>query len=160
MAHFRPAPRELTFLLDEDVQGLIDSAVWPRKRVKTLLDVDLPSGAADKDIVERAYERGLTIVTANREHFRKAIFDFQRRARSGKCSCLYGLIALPSGKATQERLLKSAGRRLRFAGRALTWKDVWRRNIEVRLPRTGEPLISTLPPPCKLRGGHVPGDVR
>ena len=84
------------FLLDEDVQGLANSGVLPSKRVKTLEDVGLQSGADDKDIVERAYERGLTIVTANRDHFRKSIVDFQQRGRSGECWCLYGLIALPT----------------------------------------------------------------
>ena len=160
MAHFRREPRELMFLLDEDVQGLANSGVLPRKRVMTLADVGLQSGADDKDIVERAYDRGLTIVTANRDHFRKAIMDFQQRGRSGECSCLYGLIALPTGKEVQERLLKSASGQLRFGGKSLTWKDVWRRNVEVRLMHTGRPRISTLPPPCKLRGGHLGDQTR
>ena|SRR5436309_1959555 len=152
---FRREPKELTFLLDEDVRAM--KSLFPRKRVKTLAQVRLKPDTPDADIVLTAWNRGFTIVTANADHFRKAITDFQERGRAGECSCLFGLVILPTREEVQRRLLPSlraVERRLRFHGKAITWKDVRKKNYEVRLLRAGAPRVAELPPPCKLPGGH------
>lgn len=155
MGDFRPEPKEVAFLLDEDVKAL--KPLFPRKRVKTLAQVRLKPGTADANIVEMAWNRGFTIVTANGDDFRKAITDFQRQGRTGECSCLFGLVVLPTGEEVQRRLLPSLNaveRRLRFRGKAITWKDVRKKNLAVRLQRSRDPRVTELPPPCKLAGGH------
>ena len=144
------------FLLDEDVTAL--KSLFPRKRVRTLAQVRLQRGTPDADIVLTAYNRGFTIVTANADDFRKAIIDRQRRGRSGECSCLFGLVILPTGEEVQRRLmpsLRTVEQQLRFRGKAITWKDVRKKNYEVRLLRDRAPRVAELPPPCKLPGGHL-----
>ena len=155
MGDFRREPRELTFLLDEDVKAL--KPVFPKKRVRTLAQLKLQRDLPDSAIARMAWDRGLTIVTANADHFRKAIIDFQERGRVGECSCFFGLVILPTAHEVQRRLLPSlraVERQLRFRGRAITWKDVRKKNYEVRLLRSGAPRVAELPPPCKLPGGH------
>src|SRR6266566_5776857 len=105
MGDFRREPKELTFLLDEDVKAL--RPLFPRKRVKTLAQMRLKPETPDADIVRKAWNRGFTIVTANADHFRKAITDFQERGRTGECLCLFGLVILPTGEEVQRRLLPS-----------------------------------------------------
>ena len=46
---FRREPKELTFLLDEDVRAM--KSLFPRKRVKTLAQVRLKPDTPDADIV-------------------------------------------------------------------------------------------------------------
>jgi hypothetical protein len=155
MRPFRDEPRELVFLLDEDVKAL--KPLFPKRRVKILADLRRKLDSDDAEIVEMAWNRGFTIVTANANHFRKAIVDFQRRGPRGSCSCLYGLVILPTGHEVQRRLMsdrKAVERRLRFGDEAITWKEVRKRNYEVRLLRVGAPRVVELPPPCKLPGGH------
>src|SRR5262249_436126 len=106
MGDWRRQPKELTFLLDEDVKAL--KPLFPRKRVKPLAQMNLKSETPDATIVRKAWHRGLTIVTANADHFRKAITDFQERGRTGECKCLLGLVILPTGGGeVQRRLLPS-----------------------------------------------------
>jgi hypothetical protein len=155
MGDFRREPKELMFLLDEDVQAL--KSLFPRKRVKTLKQVGLKPGTPDADIVLKAWSRGFTIVTANAKDFRKAITDHQRRGRAGECSCLWGLVIFPTGEEVQRHLpprLTAVEPRLRFRGKAIKWKDVRKNNYEVRLLRSDAPRVAELPPPCKLPGGH------
>jgi hypothetical protein len=117
MGDFRPEPKEVTFLLDEDVKAL--KPLFPKKRVKTLAQVRLKPNSTDADIVLKAWNRGFTIVTANADDFRKAITDFQRRGVSD-CACLFGLVLLPTGEEVQRRLLtdlNAVERRLRFGGK-------------------------------------------
>jgi len=155
MGDFRREPRELTCLLDEDVKAL--KPVFPKKRVKTLADVRLRADSIDADMVQKAWNRGFTIVTANADHFRTAINDFQARGASGECSCLWGLVLLPTGEEVQRRILRSlraVERRLRSGGKAIAWKDVRKNNYEVRILRSGAPRVAQLPPLCKLPDGH------
>src|SRR5262245_63936690 len=155
MGDFRREPKELTFLLDEDVKAL--RPLFPKKGVRTLAQVRLKPNSTDATVIRMAWNRGFTIVTANADHFRKAIIDFQERGRAGECSCLFGLVILPSGEEVQRRLLsslKAVEQRLRFSGKAITWKDVRKKPYEVRLQRSGAPRVAELPPPCKLPGGH------
>jgi hypothetical protein len=72
---FRREPKQLTFLLDEDVNAL--KGLFPRKRVRTLAQMRLKPGTSDAVIVRKAWSRGLTIVTANADDFRKLIIEFQ-----------------------------------------------------------------------------------
>jgi hypothetical protein len=102
---FRREPKRLTFLLDEDVNALKD--LFPRKRVRTLAQMRLKPGTSDAVIVRKAWSRGLTIVTANADDFRKLIIEFQERGRAGECSCFFGLVILPTGEQVQRRLLPS-----------------------------------------------------
>jgi hypothetical protein len=64
MGDFRREPTELTFLLDEDVKAL--KSLFPKKGVKTLAQVRLKPGTPDSDIARKAWDRGFTIVTANK----------------------------------------------------------------------------------------------
>src|SRR5262245_45178666 len=155
MRAFRREPREQMFLLDEDVKAL--KPLFPKRRVKTIADLRLKLDLKDAEIVQRAWDRGFTIVTGNANHFRKEIIDFPHRGPKGSCSCLYGLLVLPTGHEVQRRLIsdwKAVERRLRFGGKAITWKDVRKKNYEVRLLREGAPRVAELPSPCKLPGGH------
>jgi len=155
MGDWRRQPKELTFLLDEDVKAL--KPFFPRKRVKTLAQMHLRSDTPDDAVVQRAWLRGLTIVTANGNDFRKAIIDYQERGRTGECKCLFGLVILPTGGEVQQRLLRglrAVEARLRFRGKAITWKEVRKKNYEVRLLREGAPRVIDSLPPCKQKGGH------
>jgi hypothetical protein len=93
MGDFRREPTELTFLLDEDVKAL--KSLFPKKGVKTLAQVRLKPGTPDSDIARKAWDRGFTIVTANADHFRKAITDFQERGGAGECACLGQGLQIP-----------------------------------------------------------------
>jgi hypothetical protein len=155
MDAFRREPRELVFLLDEDVKAL--KPLFPKRRAKTLADLRLKLDSDDAAIVQIAWDRGFTLATANANHFRTEITDFQHRGPNRSCSCLFGLVIFPTGYEVQRRLISdwnAVERRLRFEGKAITWKDVRKKNYEVRLLRSGASRVVELPPPCKLPGGH------
>src|SRR5690348_8954301 len=152
MRDFRAGATGYTFLLDEDVKGLV--SLFPKRRVKVLSDVHLRATATDMSIVRKAWNRQFVIVTGNGRDFRKAIDDFQQRGVGG-CSCLWGLVILPSGEEVQKRVLsdmKALERRLRFKGKRITWTDVHQENYEVRVMRTGDAHV-TEHPRCK-QGDH------
>lgn len=82
------------FLLDRDVSKV--ASLFPRKRTKTLADVGLSENARDSEIVTKAWERGLTIVTGNGDDFVREIDAFQSRTKRKDCHELHGLIVLPN----------------------------------------------------------------
>src|SRR5207253_3278818 len=71
MDAFRREPRELVFLLDEDVKAL--KPLFPKRRAKTLADLRLKLDSDDAAIVQIAWDRGFTLATANANHFRTEI---------------------------------------------------------------------------------------
>src|SRR2546425_1199330 len=99
MSDFRAGATEYTFLLDEDVKALVP--LFPKRRVRTIGRLGLRSDAADFDIVRKAWNRQLIIVTANGRDFRRELVDFQRRGVE-RCSCLWDLVILPSGEEIQK----------------------------------------------------------
>jgi hypothetical protein len=64
------------FLLDRDVSKV--SSFFPKKRTNTLADVGLSENARDSEIVRKAWERRLTIVTGNGDDFVREINAFQK----------------------------------------------------------------------------------
>lgn len=156
MGDYRKGQTEHTFLLDEDVKHLAD--LFPPRRVKTLSKVRLPGNAADRAIVRMAWNRQLTIVTGNAQHFRKRIEEFQNRGVKD-CSCLFGLVILPSGEAIQRYVLRDWKRlegELRYKRKRVTWKDVHRDNYQVRVLKNGRALVSQLPR-CETLHGEDSG---
>ena len=153
MGDYRKGETEQTLLLDEDVKHLAD--LFPPRRVKTLSKVGLPKDAKDRAIVRMAWNRQFTIVTGNGQHFRKRIEEFQSRGVKD-CSCLFGLVILPSGEAIQRHVLrdwKRLERELRYNDKRITWKDVHRDNYQVRVLKNGRAQVSQLPR-CKTLHGE------
>ena len=155
MSDFRREPAELAVLLDEDVKAL--KSLFPKKRVKILAQVGLKPDASDSDIVEMAWNRGFTIVTANGTHFRKAIADFQERGAAA-CSCLFGLVVLTTDVEGQRRRLSTlttAERQLRYAGKAYRVEGCMEAELRGARDARGGPRVVESLPACKLRGGHL-----
>jgi hypothetical protein len=72
------------FLLDRNVAKA--ALLLPKKRVRTLADVSLSENATDAQIVRKAWDLRLTIVTANGDDFIREIkkFRFQFVEDAGK----------------------------------------------------------------------------
>jgi hypothetical protein len=147
MAKFKEGDKTYTFLLDRNVEALVD--LFPRGRAKTASQKGIPDVATDAEIVRNAWLAQETIVTADSRDFRRAITRFFGQRRAGNCTCMFGLVVLPSVLATQRRLLKNRLRdlegRLHVGRRRRTWKDVSHQNYEVRVGRTGRARLTELP---------------
>jgi len=131
------------FLVDRDVAKA--ASFFPHKRTHTTAQMGLADNASDEAIVKLAWERQSTIVTGNGDDFIKEMLRFQRRTAKRDCHDLFGLIILPNGFEIQKRALAGIQGRLRFGGKRITWADVWTKNYCVRIPKSGNPTISTLP---------------
>ncbi|HEX7360692.1 MAG TPA: hypothetical protein VF283_09385, partial [Bryobacteraceae bacterium] len=92
------------FLLDRDVSKV--GSLFPKKRTKTIADIGLSQNASDAEIVRAAWERQLTMVTGNGDHFVKEINEFiaQTKKASDGCHELFGLVVLPNGFERQRRI--------------------------------------------------------
>jgi len=69
------------FLLDRDVSKA--AILFPKKRTKTIADIGLPPNASDAETVRAAWERQLTIVTGNGDHFVREINKFLAQNEEG-----------------------------------------------------------------------------
>jgi hydroxypyruvate isomerase len=127
------------FLLDRDVSKV--SSLFPKKRTKTLAGVGLSENARDSEIVRKAWERGLTIVTGNGDDFVREINAFQSRTKRNDCHELHGLVVLPNGYEHQKRLLQDLQDNLRLGSEILTWADVAQKNCLVRVKKNGKPEV-------------------
>jgi hypothetical protein len=131
------------FLLDRDVSKA--ASLFPKRRACTVADVGLSETAKDAAIVEKAWELEATIVTSNGDDFLMEVRKFLRQTKRKDCHDLFGLIILPNKFETQRRMLAKLGSRLLFDGRKITWDDVWRKNLCVRVVTVGKPEITQLP---------------
>jgi hypothetical protein len=135
--------RRYRFLLDRDVSKVV--SLFPRRRARTITDVGLSETARDAAVVEKAWELEATIVTSNGDDFLKEVGKFLRQTKRKDCHDLFGLIILPNKFEIQKRKLCDLVARLRFGGGRITWDDVWRKNLCVRVKATGNPEITQLP---------------
>jgi hypothetical protein len=126
-------------LLDEGIKHL--KPLFPRKRALTTGDAGLPSNASDARIVRLAWDRQYIIATANGDDFVREINRFQRQMMERNCRDLWGLLVVPDGAISQERVLRKLTDRLIFGGRKITWNDVMNMNLYVRATKAGAPEI-------------------
>jgi len=77
MSKYLSGDKAYNFLLDRNVEHL--ESLFPRGRAKTATKERLPPSASDRDIVEQAWLRQSTIVTADIKDFRPAMVKFQRQ---------------------------------------------------------------------------------
>jgi hypothetical protein len=131
------------FLLDRDVSKV--GSLFPAKRTRTLTDIGLPQNAPDFEIVRAAWERRLTIITGNGDHFVKEIQKFLAQTKRDECHEMYGLVILPSGYERQKRLLQNVESKLRLGNEKLTWADIANKNCCVRVTRLGSAEVRRFP---------------
>jgi hypothetical protein len=132
------------FLFDRDVSKAV--LLLSKKRSRTVSDVRLPDNATDASVVAKAWELDATIVTANGDDFLREMSAFSRQTKKSECHDLFGLVILPSGFEIQKRVLPRLDDRLRFKGKAISWKEVQRQNLCVRVKADGGfPTITQLP---------------
>jgi len=129
--------------VDRDVAKA--ASYFPHKRTYTTLQMGLAEDASDEAIVKLAWDRQLIIVTGNGDDFTTEMLKFQSKTAKRDCHDLFGLIILPNGFELQKRALAGIEGKLRFGGKHITWADVWSKNYCVRIPKSGNPRISTLP---------------
>lgn len=132
-----------SFLLDRDVSKAV--SMFPPKRTRTAASVGLQENAPDSSIVEKAWELESIIVTANGDDFVREVKKFSLSTKRKDCHDLFGLVILPSKFEIQKRTLRDIASRLRFKGKQVTWDDVWRNNLCVRVKSDGDPDLSELP---------------
>jgi hypothetical protein len=134
---------ELGFLLDRNAEKA--AALFSGKRVRTLAAVGLAENATDAQVVRKARELSLTIVTVNGDDFVKEISKFQNQTKENDCHEVFGLVILPDGYENQKRLLQKAGSKLRLGRKKLAWWDVAHKNRCVRIKRSGNPEVNRFP---------------
>jgi len=129
------------------------------RRVKSLLpralgleDVGLSESALDEEIIEAAADRLCIIVTANGFDFVDKLNRFVAGSTKKKSGChdASGLLVVPNDLASQERLVLRAEGRLKLGDRRITWRDVWRESLFVRIKRDEKHEVRPLPrcPTC------------
>jgi hypothetical protein len=124
MSHYR-------FLIDND--STASASFFPKGRVVTLHQAGLEPSASDADVVVTAYNLGCIIVTANGPHFEAEMRKFLAKTKRKDCHDLYGLVIIPNQAAIQQRVLPKLAARLRLGGKRISWDDVWRKNLLVRV---------------------------
>ncbi len=132
-----------SFLLDRDVSKV--APLFPKKRTQTIEAIGLSERASDAAIVKAAWERQLTIVTGNGDHFVKEIQKFLAQTKRAECHEMYGLLVLPNGYERQKRLLQDIEDRLRLGKEKLSWADVAHRNCCVKVTRLGAAEVRRFP---------------
>ena len=84
---FIKGAKTYNFLLDRNVERL--ARFFPRGRVKTVSQVNLPESAPDLEIVKAAWNGQSTIVTADKDDFPPAMVKFRRQQGGKSCPCLF-----------------------------------------------------------------------
>jgi hypothetical protein len=140
------------FLLDRDVSKA--ASLFPAKRTRTIAQVGLATDASDLEIVRKAWDCRLTIVTANGDDFIREITRFLNQTKRTDCHDMYGLIILPNGYQYQKQLLPGIERKLRLGDERLTWADVAKKDCCVRVKKRGNPKVTRFPRCfyCRKRG--------
>jgi hypothetical protein len=140
------------FLFDRDVSK--SASFFPAKRRWTMEQVGLPQNATDAEIVRKASDLGLTIVTANGDDFVKEFEKFLRQAKQTECHDMSGLVILPNGYENQRRSLKGIEKKLRLDGHKISWAVVADKDCWVRVKKEGSPEVDRFPRCfyCQKRG--------
>jgi len=123
------------FLIDNDSSST--AKYFPRKRVITISQAKLEPNALDAKVVERAYDLECIIVTANGQDFEAAMRKFLSRTQRKDCHDLFGLVVIPNQAAIQSCVLPGLAWKLRLDGKSISWDDVWRKNLLVRVRKDG-----------------------
>lgn len=132
------------FLFDRDVSKAV--SLLSKKRSRTVSDVGLADNATDATVVAKAWELDATIVSANGDDFLRDMRAFSRQTKKSECHDLFGLVILPSGFEIQKRVVPGVGDRLRYKGKLISWKEVQRENLCVRVSANrGFPSVTQLP---------------
>ena len=131
------------FLLDQDVSKV--ASLLRLKRTYSVSKMGLSANATDADILQKAWEQQLIVVTGNDDHFVAEFLKFIGRSKINDCHDLHGLLVLPNGYENQKRLLQNIGKKLRFGTRKVTWTEVAQKNYYVKAKRDGTVVIKTFP---------------
>ncbi|MGA2085783.1 MAG: hypothetical protein ABSG60_09720 [Terracidiphilus sp.] len=123
------------FLIDND--SLSSARYFPKRRIVTFHQAGLEPSAPDVAIVVKAYEFGCIIVSANGPHFEAEMRKFLATTKRKDCHDLYGLVIIPNQAAIQDRVLPKLATKLRLEGKRISWDDVWRKNLLVRVRSDG-----------------------
>ena len=102
------------FLLDRDVSKA--ASLFP-SRVRTVAQAGLADDATDAEIVRKAWELRLTVVTANGDDFLREFKEFLSQTKRTDCHDMFGLVILPNGYENQKRALNGIEKKLRLDGR-------------------------------------------
>jgi hypothetical protein len=60
------------------------------------------------------------------------------------CHDLFGLVILPNEYEAQRRAIREVKGKLRLGREKVSWRDVWKNNLCVRLKKLGLPDVSPL----------------
>ncbi len=134
--------RPYRFVFDECVREA--AAHFPKGRVLARAKMKLADGASDEEIVEAAYRAKTIIVTANAQDFIRIMNQFLKKQMKAYCRDLNGLVVIPN--PIQRRALERAAERMTFGGEKITWFDVWRRDLCVKISPLGEPRVTRFLP--------------
>jgi hypothetical protein len=141
--------RPYKFLFDECVRDA--ETHFPKDRILPRARLKLTDGATDEAIVEAAYWAKAIIVTANAQDFIRIMDRFLKKQMEKYCRDLSGLVVIPN--SIQRRVLDRAVERMTFGGERITWFDVWRRDLCVKISPLGIPRVSRFRP-CYYCGKH------
>lgn len=130
--------RPYKFLFDECVREA--EAYFPKSRVLPRARMKLVDGASDEAVVEAAYEAEAIIVTANANDFIRIMDRFLKKQMEKVCRDLNGLVVIPN--PIKQRAVHRAAERMTFGGAKITWFDVWRLDLCVKISPHGIPRVS------------------
>lgn len=128
------------FLLDRDVSKA--ASLFPPRRTRTIAQAGLPENATDREIVEKAWKLGRTIVTRNGFEFVREIEKFLSETKRTDCHDMFGLVILPNGCESQKRLLPELEKKLWLDRKKITWSDVADLDCCVRVKKIGNPEVT------------------
>jgi len=132
--------RQPGFLLDRDSAHL--KAVLGGKTVQ---DVGLLPKHLDEEVIQKAWERGLIIVTANQDDFIRKIYRFQQKQQESDCHDLFGLVVVPNKNFDAQRVLGPLKRGIRIEGKDLSRRDIHDQNLFVHVERSGRVDVKRFP---------------
>jgi hypothetical protein len=130
------------FILDNGVNHLRE---WlPRGRTRTLADLSLVVTSSDLDIVMKASDERLIIVTANGSDFLREIGRYSRTSSRIKCHDSSGLFILMDAHIPHRPFIEVTAL-LRLGGKQIGWTDVTDNNLVVRLTVDDRVSVDRLP---------------
>lgn len=140
------------FLLDRDVSKAV--SLFPASRVRTVAQAGLADDATDAEIVRKAWELRLTVVTANGDDFLREFREFLSQTKRTDCHDMFGLVILPNGYENQRRSLSGIEKKLRLDGQKINWAVVADKDCWVRVKKEGNPEVDRFPRCfyCQKRG--------
>lgn len=111
-------------------------------------------GAPDPKVVRRSDELRCTVVTNDKRDYRD---EFRRYVEFGGkriCTDLFGLLIIPNNASDWEHVfpINQLEKRLRLHGEPVTWREVYVRNLYVKVEARGKVIVEELPrcPICSL----------